>query len=175
MVANCPEAAEWLSEHQESIQRAVSRCIARRPDVLTRHTRDDLVQESYAAACAAFATWLPSSKTTLERYVFGSVKFALLRYSSQAKREFATPEDVVAEDAETACDHPILAKLLRRLGKEERQFIVLRYGLHGSRPHTERELASKYGRCQKTIQERQQRIECMLSRMAKDSPPQPEP
>ena len=167
-MANRLDASQWLAiaEHEESIQRAVSRFIARRPQVLARHTRDDLVQESRAAACAALATYLPEGGVELPRYVFGCVKFALMRYASQAQREFSTPEDVVDHQDDVETDSGVLNRLLRRLTGEERQFIVLRYGLRGHKPHSERELSAKLCVSQPTVNERQKRIEAKMFNLA---------
>lgn len=178
MVANRLEKSQWdfVMEHDEAIRRVVQRTIGRCPNTLHRHSFDDLLQEARAAACAALATYCErSSKATRECYVFGCVKFALLRYAAQSRREFATPEDMAEEIQDSPSPSPILDSLLKKLTKDERRLIVLRYGLEGNYPHSTREVAKEFKVSHPAIISRQQRIEATMAYMAKQLTPPPPP
>jgi RNA polymerase sigma factor (sigma-70 family) len=167
------EQAQWsvLGEHDKAIRATVHRYIAKRPDVLTRHGFDDLLQEARAAACAALATYCESSEVKPEAYLFGCVRFALMRCASQAIREFATPEDVMADEELDESLPDVLRHLLRRLSKQDRNFIVMRYGLNGQKALSLQELADKMSLCRSSIHYRQQRIEKRLAELGKATSP----
>lgn len=176
MVASRLNESHWefIATHEADIRQAVQRAVKCRPDVLSRHGFDDLLQEARAAVCAALATYIPgASKPTLNSYVFGCVKFALLRYAAQSHREFSTPEDVVDERELVSPSHPILDNLLSRLSKGQRRLIELRYGLKGNRPHSTRETAALLQEPEATVRYRQGRIEAIMAELAMELPPAP--
>lgn len=176
MVASRLNESHWefIAAHDADIRQAVQRAVKCRPDVLSRHCLDDLLQEARAAVCAALATYIPgAAKPTLNSYVFGCVKFALLRYAAQSHREFSTPEDVVDERDTASPSHPILDVLLSRLSKEQRRLIELRYGLRGNQPHSARETAKQLGVSHSAVLDWQQKAEAAMAGLATELPPAP--
>ena len=56
-----------------------------------------------------------------------------------------TDEDTVSSALEDDVDLCLLRQALRDLPQREREIVLMRYGLEGRKPRTQRELAQQYG------------------------------
>jgi RNA polymerase sigma factor (sigma-70 family) len=160
-----------VAEQQPAIEKVVATFIARRPDVLQRQSREDMLQEARVAFCMGLVTHTSGVQATPEVYALGAVRLHLNRFSGQCWRETTTDADVEDELAAEPdeADTSLLAKILRRLKPAERKVLRLRYGLGGvthpeGRPHTVAQAAERLGVSSNTVQRMQKRAEANLAR-----------
>lgn len=75
-----------------------------------------------------------------------------------------TEEDEVCKPIEDDAERQLLLEAVDRLGKREKDIIMLRFGLHGSKEYTQKEVADKLGISQSYISRLEKRIIVRLRR-----------
>ncbi len=75
-----------------------------------------------------------------------------------------TDSDIVVRPIEEDVDRKLLAQALEKLTERERKIITMRYGLHGARECTQKEVADRLGISQSYISRLEKRIIARLKR-----------
>ncbi|MEG2000630.1 MAG: RNA polymerase sporulation sigma factor SigE [Evtepia sp.] len=149
---------------------------------------EDLISIGTIGLIKAVGTYNPSKNIKLATYASRCIENEILMYlrkTSPLKNEISfdeplntdwdgnelllsdilgTENDLVIRPIEDDVDRKVLFDAMQKLSKRERQIITLRFGLEGTREHTQKEVADLLGISQSYISRLEKRIIARLKR-----------
>lgn len=150
---------------------------------------EDLISIGTIGLIKAVNTFCPDRNIKLATYASRCIEneiLMFLRKTSQMKNEMSIDEplnvdwdgnelllsdilgseqDIVNKGIEQEVEYNILLKAVSRLSKREKSIMELRFGLHGCKEHTQKEVADSLGISQSYISRLEKRI---IARLKKD-------